>query len=138
MIHNMVQHSFEDNTGFWQLTEVLKICWHMHFFCSCFSAMVSFRYVFLLFDFSQFCFMSNKYCLSKLNGIIFSLYIYNIYNNLYPIYIITYLYIITYILNLAKAIKTLSVIEVKDFLFENYYSMKHLKHLKIYCCLQTN
>ena len=28
--------------------------------------------------------MSNKYCLSKLNGIIFSLYIYNTYNDLYP------------------------------------------------------
>ena len=137
MIHNMVQHSFEDNTGFWQLTEVLKICQHMHSFAPVFQLWFHSDTFFFFLIFFQFCFMSNKYYLSKLNGIIFSLYIYNVYNNLYPICIMTYLYIITYILNLAKAIKKFLVIEIKDFLFENYYSMKHLKHLKIYCCLKT-
>ena len=55
-----------------------------------------------------------------------------------------------YILNTGKAIKKISIYEIKDLIFENYYkrvgfskensyyySMKHLKK-KIYCCLQTN
>ena len=32
--NSMMQHSFEDNTGICQLTEVLKICLHMHWFHS--------------------------------------------------------------------------------------------------------
>ena len=54
-----------------------------------------------------------------------------------------------YILNIARAIKKMSVNETRDFIFENYYkrigfsngnsyySMKHLK-IRFYCCLQTN
>ena len=54
-----------------------------------------------------------------------------------------------YILNIARAIKKMSVNEIRDFIFENYckrigfskensyYSMKRLKK-KICCCLQTN
>ena len=53
-----------------------------------------------------------------------------------------------YILNVPKAIKKMSVDEIKEFNFENYYkrirfskensyySMKCSKN--IYCCLQTN
>ena len=55
-----------------------------------------------------------------------------------------------YTLNIARAIKTMSVNDIRDFIFENYYkrtgffkegsyySMKHLKKEKILCCLQTN
>ena len=53
-----------------------------------------------------------------------------------------------YILNIVKAIKKMSINEIKDFNFENYYkrigfskeSSYHLiEHLKKnYCCLQTN
>ena len=60
-----------------------------------------------------------------------------------------------YILNIFRAIKKMSVNEIRDFIFENYYkrigfskencyySMKHLKKKEkkkkeIYCCLQTN
>ena len=55
-----------------------------------------------------------------------------------------------YILSITKAIKKMSINEIKDFIFENYYkrtgfskessyySMKHLKKKKIYCCSQTN
>ena len=32
-----------------------------------------------------------------------------------------FLYIIIYILNIAKAIKKTSINEIKDFIFENYY-----------------
>ena len=32
-----------------------------------------------------------------------------------------FLYIITYILNITKAIKTISITEIKYFIFENYY-----------------
>ena len=54
-----------------------------------------------------------------------------------------------YILNIAKAIKKMSINEIKDFIIENYYkrirfseestyySMKHLKK-KVCCCLQIN
>ena len=53
-----------------------------------------------------------------------------------------------YKLNIIKVIKKISVNEVKDFIFENYYkqivfskenshySMKRLR--KINCCLETN
>ena len=47
MINSMMLHSFQDNAGIRQLTEVLKICQHMYFCCSWFSNMVSFRYVVL-------------------------------------------------------------------------------------------
>ena len=55
-----------------------------------------------------------------------------------------------YILNIAIAIKKMSVNEIKDFIFESYYkrigfsneisyySIKHLKKKKIYCCMQIN
>ena len=55
-----------------------------------------------------------------------------------------------YILNISRATKKMLVIEVKDFIFENYYkliafskknshySMKRFKKKEIYCCLQTN
>ena len=54
-----------------------------------------------------------------------------------------------YILNIAKAVKKMSINEIKVFIFENYYkrsgfskessycSMKCLEK-KIYGCLQTN
>ena len=54
-----------------------------------------------------------------------------------------------YTLNISRAIKKMSVSEVRDFTCENYYkrigffkensyySMKRLKK-KIYCCLQTD
>ena len=64
----MMLHSFEDNAGIYWLTEVLKMCYRMNFCRSCFSTMVSFRYVlvflnfFLFFSFCFcFCFMSSKY-----------------------------------------------------------------------------
>ena len=53
-----------------------------------------------------------------------------------------------YMINIAKAIKKLSINEIINFIFENYYkriaffmessycSVKHLK--KNYCCSQTN
>ena len=53
-----------------------------------------------------------------------------------------------YILNISRAIRKMSVNEIRDFIFENYYkririskknsyySMKRWK--KNYCCLQTN
>ena len=63
-----------------------------------------------------------------------------------------------YILNIAKAIKKMSVNEIREFIFENYYkrifenhykrigfskesgyySMKRLRKKKIYCCVLTN
>ena len=55
-----------------------------------------------------------------------------------------------YILNISRATKKMLVIEVEDFIFENYYkliafskknshySMKRFKKKEIYCCLQTN
>ena len=55
-----------------------------------------------------------------------------------------------YILNIAIAIKKMSINEIKDFIFESYckrigfskessyYYMKHLKKKKIYCCMQIN
>ena len=61
-----------------------------------------------------------------------------------------FLYIIIYILNIARAIKKVSVNEIRDFTFENcykqigfckensYYSMKHLKKRFIVPCKQTN
>ena len=54
-----------------------------------------------------------------------------------------------YILNIVKAIKKMSINEIKGFIFENHYkrigfskengdySMKIFKE-KDYCCLQTN
>ena len=54
-----------------------------------------------------------------------------------------------YTLDIARAIRKISVNEIRDFIFENYYkrtgfskessyySMKCLKK-KIYCCLKTN
>ena len=54
-----------------------------------------------------------------------------------------------YILNIASTVKKMSVNEIRDFIFENYYkrigfskencyySMKHQK-TKICCCLQRN
>ena len=53
-----------------------------------------------------------------------------------------------YILNIDKAIKKMTINEIKEYNFENYYKriglskesscylMEHLK--KNYCCLQTN
>ena len=55
-----------------------------------------------------------------------------------------------YILNIIKAIKRMSINEVRDCFFENYYrrivfskessyySIKRLKKTKIYCCSLTN
>ena len=55
-----------------------------------------------------------------------------------------------YILNIASAIKKISVNEIRDFIFVNYYkqiafckeniyySVRHLKQKKICCCLQLN
>ena len=56
-----------------------------------------------------------------------------------------------YILNIAKAIKKISINEIKDFILESYYkriafskensyfSIKRFKKKKkIYCCLQRN
>ena len=54
-----------------------------------------------------------------------------------------------YILNITKPIKKMSINEIEDFIFVNYYkrmgfskensyySMKRLKK-KMYCCSQTN
>ena len=54
-----------------------------------------------------------------------------------------------YTLDIVRAIRKISVNEIRDFIFENYYkrigfskessyySMKRLKK-KIYCCLKTN
>ena len=54
-----------------------------------------------------------------------------------------------HILNIAKAIKKMSINEIRDFIFENYYKrigfskensyylLNRLKE-KIYCCLLTN
>ena len=54
-----------------------------------------------------------------------------------------------YILNIARAIKKMSVNEIKYFFFKNYYkrigfskgnsyySMKYLKKRKICCCVRT-
>ena len=55
-----------------------------------------------------------------------------------------------YILNVTRAIKKMSVNEIKDFIFQNYYkqiefskensyySMKHLKKKIIVACKQIN
>ena len=54
-----------------------------------------------------------------------------------------------YTLNFTKAIKKMSVNEIKDFIFENYYkridfslennySMKRLRKSQVYCCLRIN
>ena len=54
------------------------------------------------------------------------------------------------IINIATAITKISVNEIRDFIFENYFkrmafskkhdyhSMKCLEKKKIYCCLQIN
>ena len=60
-------HSFEDNAGIRQLTDVPKICLHVHFCPSCFSTMVSFRYVSVFPNIYCFSFMSNKWYLMLLN-----------------------------------------------------------------------
>ena len=67
MISSMMLHSFEDNVGIISLREVLKICYHMNFCRSCFSTMVSFRYVLVFLNFFCFCFMSNKDYIVLLN-----------------------------------------------------------------------
>ena len=51
MINSMMLHSFPENAGIRQLTKVLKICWHIHLFRSCFSNMGSFRYVLVFLNF---------------------------------------------------------------------------------------
>ena len=54
-----------------------------------------------------------------------------------------------YTLNIIKAIKKMSVNDIRDFIFENYYKrigflrktviiQRNLEKEKIYCCLQTN
>ena len=67
IINSTMQRSFEDNAGICQLTEVLKICYHIHFCRSCFSTMVSFIYVLVFLNFFCFCFLSNKYYVMLLN-----------------------------------------------------------------------
>ena len=54
MINSMMLHSFPENAGIRQLTKVLKICWHIHLFRSCFSNMGSFRYVLVFLNFFVF------------------------------------------------------------------------------------
>ena len=65
-LRSVMQHLVENNFGICQLTEVLKIYCLMDFYRSCFPAMVLFKYFVDFFDFFCFCFMSEKYYLSKL------------------------------------------------------------------------
>ena len=45
MINSILLYSFEDIARISESTEVLKMCCHMNFGSSCFSTVVSFRYV---------------------------------------------------------------------------------------------
>ena len=54
IINSMMLHSFDNNAAICQLTEVLKIRYHVRFCRSCFSTMVSFGYVLVFWFFFVF------------------------------------------------------------------------------------